>query len=261
MNYPLTHRKRVSLRRHDGEVPAGLNAIELVLTLAEVCRGLSKLTFTVYSPTPGLQDRLAESPDPILRRIARRADMLRRCAKNELPYWESVVAASWATTRLDRIAREALRHDSLTEVNKRFELSISASLEGKIIERANSLPNNKVLALCSNCRFLDRSVGHIPMMDFRCPPSVKNLDRVTIALKQIGQKRGAILETGKSYHFYGFDVLDEKQWTQFLAKCLLLSPLVDTRYIAHRLQIGTCVLRLTSCVQKPKVPVVVRILN
>ncbi len=94
------------------------------------------------------------------------------------------------------------------------------------------------------------------MMDFRWVPSSKALDGILSALRTAGVRTGAILESGRSYHFYGFDLLDQGDWLQFMGKCLLIAPLTDSRYIAHRLIDGACALRITPDKNHPKVPTV-----
>jgi len=241
-------------------IKVGDNAVDLILALPKFNKSLTDLTFTIYSPSLGLEDRLAHSSDRSLQKIAQNAKTLRLLANNDLPYWESILAASWTTRKLDLIIKESLKHDSKTEIDKRFEIRTDNSFEDHISKRVASLSSRSVLALCSICKLKSGSIGHIPMMDFRCSPSKKNLQRIIVALNNIQQAKGVILETGKSYHFYGLNIISDEDWRQFLAKCLLLAPLVDTRYIAHRLQIGACVLRLTACEQKPFSPRVVKVL-
>src|SRR5213075_183801 len=81
------------------------------------------------------------------------------------------------------------------------------------------------VAWCDDC--LTRTRPDIPMMDFRCTPSASNLDRIQRALRALGQSAGAVLASGRSYHFYGFQLLPPNEWSDFLARCLLLAPLVD----------------------------------
>ena len=100
---------------------------------------------------------------------------------------------------------------------------------------------------------------HIPMMDFRCPKSPKNLARIKRLLRTIGQKEGVILDSGRSYHYLGINQLSEKDWLIFLGKCLL-SEFVDGRYVGHRLIDRCGILRISACPQRPKIPTVVAIL-
>ena len=100
---------------------------------------------------------------------------------------------------------------------------------------------------------------HIPMMDFRCPKSPKNLTRIKRLLRAIGEEEGVILDSGRSYHYFGLNPLNEKDWLRFMGKCLL-SELVDGRYIGHRLIDRCGILRISDCPLRPKIPTVVDIL-
>jgi hypothetical protein len=103
----------------------------------------------------------------------------------------------------------------------------------------------------------DGSFMHLPMMDFRLEPTSEGLRRVVSALNQMQSIGGAILESGRSYHYIGFSLVSENEWLKFLAKSLLLSPLTDVRYIAHRMLEGVGYLRISTCPRKPQLPLVV----
>lgn len=237
----------------------GMSATDLVLTLPRVIPALESLTFHTYVVSDGLEERLAGSRDRSLRRIFRQADEIRRITGTDLPYWESVLAASWPTS-FDLLIRETLKHDSKREISKRREVPVGDLTSSYLLSTIHDLKRTEVLALCSKCRLRDGSVGHIPMMDFRCSPSSRNLKRTRLAVKAIRNGKGVIVESGRSYHFYGFSILDGDGWLRFLARGLLLAPFTDARYIAHRMLDGTCALRISSARGKPCVPFVAGIL-
>lgn len=98
---------------------------------------------------------------------------------------------------------------------------------------------------------------HIPLIDFDCPKTA--LDTVKFFLNLIGQKEGAILDSGRSFHYYGLWLLEESEWFNFIGDCLL-SNLVDHRYFGHQLKDHEGFLRITACPLRPKIPEVVAIL-
>jgi len=106
---------------------------------------------------------------------------------------------------------------------------------------------------------------HIPLMDFKCENTPENLERVRNFLVKIGQKTGVILDSGRSYHYYGVDILSKDEWRVFMAKCLLSDladlKLLDVNYIGHSLWDGYSILRISSSEQYPKIPTVVSILQ
>lgn len=86
---------------------------------------------------------------------------------------------------------------------------------------------------------------HIPMMDFHCEASDDNLKRIKEFLFFIGQEEGAILASGRSFHYYGADLLNQNDWLNFLGDCLLFSDYAGKRYVAHSLKKGYCTLRIS----------------
>ena len=74
---------------------------------------------------------------------------------------------------------------------------------------------------------------------------------------EIGQTHGVLLNSGKSFHYYGHTLLGQRQWREFLGRSLLLSELVDTRYIGHALINDECRLRLSTTRLNPFIPTVV----
>jgi hypothetical protein len=111
--------------------------------------------------------------------------------------------------------------------------------------------------------FHKKKCWHIPMMDFRIKSST-NIDQLCLlkeCLCKLKQTDGVLLNSGKSYHYYGFRRLSHQEWMRFMTACLLLEPLVDVRYIAHRILAGKASLRLTATPQKKKVPELVACLH
>lgn len=128
---------------------------------------------------------------------------------------------------------------------------------GNLRGLAESLPDDRLLAVASKVLLAGGGAAHIPMMDFMCVPSPRNLGVLVDLLGNLRQGRGYLLESGRSYHYYGFQLLVEEAWKVFLGKCLLMSGYTDERYVGHQLVDGHCVLRLSSGKLKASVPTVV----
>lgn len=159
--------------------------------------------------------------EPLLDRILNHTTAIEGAGKAEVPS-ESV--SSWLPTVAQDLAKES--HSSL-------------------------LVSSRVV------RTQDGLVRHLPMMDFRCEPSPNGQKLVGSSMRRLGQAKGVILESGRSYHFYGFDLLTEECWLEFMYRSLLLTPFTDPRYIGHRLLGGAARLRVTSSSGKPVTPTVV----
>jgi hypothetical protein len=240
-------------------VSVGDNAVDLVQKLPRLLPTIKTLQFKTYSVLPALDERLG-SEDPSTRKILERTAELKRITENVIPYWELVFATSWDTDKSDLFIKEALKHNSKDEAIERFELKTDDSMIDILSEKIGGVSEDVAVALCSKCITKDGSISHIPMMDFRCKPNESTQEKLKMALYHMGLKSGAILQSGRSYHFYGFELMAEEEWIRYLAKCLLLAPVADSRYIAHRLIEGVGSLRITTCQSKPDAPVIVDLL-
>ena len=166
------------------------------------------------------------------------------------------------------VPSEGRRIDAKTESTEDKPVSREFFLdESKYNDYVNSLPPEAELGLCSKVIMRDGSEMQIPMMDLQIEKSPENLDFVVSRLNAKGINTGWLLESGKSYHYYGIESLTPEQWIkEFIANCLLTSDVrnrsqiiqvVDARYIGHALRRGTCCLRLTARNEKTFVPRVV----
>jgi hypothetical protein len=183
-------------------------------------------------------------------------------------YWGGIVQEA-ESGDLPSLIDRLTSHTEANEVAGRRAVR-SEDLPGWLDEVLPQYPEDgtKNLVVCS--RVEDRRQGgrqhgttvrHIPMMDFRCEPSDRNRELVIMAMRKLGQQNGVVLESGRSYHYYGFDLLDEASWRDFMYRCLLLAPFTDSRYIGHRLLGGTARLRISASRHKPAVPHVVAVLD
>lgn len=113
------------------------------------------------------------------------------------------------------------------------------------------------------CLCLDSNVKtakgqyHIPMADFRRYVSLKLIREIFERL----EIPGIIFKSGRSYHFWGTKIVSETDFRIFLGKMLITTPLVDERYIGHRMIDGYCSLRISCNEHKPVVPFVVDIVG
>jgi hypothetical protein len=153
------------------------------------------------------------------------------------------------------VALEGLRQDRheriLTRVS-RSEFS-NEHLRGF----AASLSDYQLLGVASRVSLVGGGEAHIPMMDFLCSLSVENSEMLVQLLAALRNGKGFLLQSGRSYHYYGVRLLTEGEWRVFLGKCLLMSGYSDDRYIGHQLVDGYCALRLSAGKLKNQVPAVV----
>ena len=196
---------------------------DFVLALARMNPSLKSLSFTIYAPKPGVRERLANS------RTRSAAD----------------------------IVSDFLHHDNRS--NKQWQVAVNDLTAEMLRDKIASLPADLALALDSRCTFQDSSTKYIPMMDFKPNPDENNLEMLKEFLTRISYS-GIIVNSGASYHFYGFDFLDHTQWIEFMGKCLL-TPWSDSRWVGHSLIAGGGALRISANRYKQKLPSVCEILK
>jgi hypothetical protein len=193
----------------------------------------------VPSPPP-LQERLAPKfMDPFILREA--AELKRRYA---LPFWDAYfVAAREDPSNAGDVFRAALIHDEAASRLQKFESKNVSSLR----QVEQSMKPGKMLAISSKVELRGGEVRHIPMLDFHCTASSVNLTLAQAAIAALRPRTlGFLLRSGKSYHYYGLDLLTRSELFKFLARATLLGPIVDTRWAAHQIIEGACALRIGS---------------
>lgn len=129
---------------------------------------------------------------------------------------------------------------------------------GRIIK---GIQKDSALAVCSQVVLDTESEAHIPLIDFRCPKSRKNLERAVLTMQAIDNGGGVILNSGNSYHYYGLSLLTNKEWREFLGRCLLVESLVDVRNLGHCLIDGEAALRISRDRRSGREPKVVATVN
>lgn len=187
-----------------------------MLSLPQIIKHLEALTFTIYIPRDGLEQRREKSPR------------------------KSVSAK----------VEEFFRNDDA--INDQWWIAAADLTRKRLFEKIRSL-DGRALALNSKCKLLDGSSRHIPMIDFKPPPSPDNLRLIKKSLKEKIQVKGVILASGASYHFYGFKTLERDDWIKFLGRCLL-EPSTDTRWIGHSIRRDTSCLRISANAYKQEIP-------
>ncbi len=199
------------------QITIGTKATQLVLSLPDLIKDLEILTFTIYTPHDGLEERQKQSP----------------------------------SKSLSVTVEEFFRNDDA--INEEWSIAAADLTRKCLFEKIRGLHNGRALALNSKCLLRDSSSKHIPMIDFKPSPSEDNLRLIKKSLKEKIQMRGVILVSGASYHFYGFKTLKEDEWIKFLGRCLL-EPSTDSRWIGHSIRLDTSCLRISANEYKQKMP-------
>jgi hypothetical protein len=244
--------QRAQLLRSTQGLPIPGALVQLISSF----RDIAQVSFVIYKPAPGLDERLAKDQDASYE-IREMAENLRKT--HGIPFWDAILAICMKRGEVpDRYVDLAILHDRSPDERTISMESSQLSVEA-IESLRNDLKEGTALAFSSRVQLRNGEMAHIPLMDFRCNPSEKNSRIVQRALKAMGQEAGLLAESGRSYHYYGFQLQSAAEWVQFLAMAMLFSPIVDVRYIAHRLADGTCRLRISSGLGKSSIPFVCQV--
>lgn len=110
--------------------------------------------------------------------------------------------------------------------------------------------------ITSRVELFNDQTRHIPMIDFLCPCSSKNLQKVVATLGNLGQKKGFIVESGNSYHFYGIPLLTQEEWQDLMVRCQK-EDIIGADWPHYQLLDGFSALRLSTSTTKPIAPRVI----
>ena len=220
----------------------GKSVLEFFPVLCSLRREITGIRFETYKPAPGLSERLDNMLTPKEHRLRDAAVALREA--NAIPFWDAVLAISMRQGTIhERFIESALAHDAAPD-EQEITLPSGQITAERISDIISRLPPGYGLAACSRVMLASSWAAHIPMLDFRCPCSEENAKAIEKMLTLAGCHEGVLVESGRSYHFYGTSLLSEARWIEFMGRALLFAPIVDSRFIGHRLADGQCRLKV-----------------
>jgi hypothetical protein len=172
-----------------------------------------------------------------------------------LQFWDAYfIAIQNNPAMFQKVFSAALLHDNATSRLRQVKAEDAISLR----QLESGVKPGNMLALSSLVRLKNGEMRHIPMLDFHCAASDANELLALAALKALtGQSPGFLVQSGKSYHYYGLELLSSVELPKFLARAILLGHIFDRRWIAHQILEGACALRIGSGRGYKSVPLVV----
>jgi hypothetical protein len=189
---------------------------------------------------PLLQER--SQPDCLDQPALQRSLELK--SRYDMSFWDAYfIAARSDPAGMPEFFRAALLHDNAASRLRQIRSQDASSKSLRQLEQ--SMEPGRMLALSSLVELRSGERHHIPMLDFHCAASSDNLPLVISALRALTNRgHGFLLESGKSYHYYGDQLLTLLDFPKFLARASLLGPIVDVRWVAHQILEGACALRI-----------------
>lgn len=120
----------------------------------------------------------------------------------------------------------------------------------EVIEEAGG---TNYLAVRSSVMMAGETLGHIPMLDYKCPKTSKNLQAIIDHLRA-QEQRGYVVDSGNSYHFWGLALQSVNEWEDFMERGRAM-PLVDQKYLRECRKRGYACLRITRTRDSRRKPV------
>jgi hypothetical protein len=228
------------------------DAIDVIAILAANMPDLRSLTFIELDSSPGERERLGKHPD--LQPFVPEALHLRQ--RYGTSFWMAVMLVAARNGKLlpRAVWQAAAFHRPMPPAAATTKLARDVDLE-TLRTYGGQLAPGRMLTVQSKVELVNGQIRHVPMLDFRVPSSEENLGTVVAILHQL-HSEGIVLNSGQSYHFYGFRLLGHDELRTFLGNALLFTPLVDHRWIAHQLIEGACALRIARGGTGKRIPTV-----
>jgi len=146
--------------------------------------------------------------------------------KLNVRFWHALLSLFSKASKVDEdLVSHALYH----QANSKYQyIDVNATTDFcKCESGVSSALNSKVI-------MSDGGTRHIPLLDFKVKSQDSNLCVVVAAVKAL-KLRGYILDSGKSYHFIGLDLVSESELIDILAKFCLLAPISDSAWASHQI--------------------------
>src|SRR5207248_190280 len=112
------------------------------------------------------------------------------------------------------IAQAAIHNNADDQMDEVRRTELKPEFWKRLFDEA--MREDFVLAVSSRVRLENKALAHIPMMDFKFAPTSENVKIAKESFKKIGQTHGVLLNSGKSFHYYGYTLMSEEQWRTFL---------------------------------------------
>ena len=201
-----------------------------------------------------VQERMSLTP-PVAEVLQHALELRERTG---LPFWDSAMVSSFGIGDVVYpLLQAAVHHNPRPPTLAR--LSRTDCTPENIQALGSLCLQGESVAMLSAVTVDDGETRHFRMLDFHLPCGRENQATAVASLDTLRSGQGFLVESGKSYHFLGIDTVSSDELMAFLARALLLGPVVDRAWIAHQMLEGRCALRVTPRVGQTNMPKVVSV--
>lgn len=210
-----------------------MHTSQIILQLLELNKEISSINIVRLKAAAQIQDNY-NSWGNKEHDIFQNARLMRDQLK--IPFWSCLMISNldnknWSRKCILAANRHNKNDEYITLSPNQYSSRISDLEQGEYgINSRMTLFNDRVL--------------HLPMIDFHIRKSKINEDIVSAVCESLIPDGGYILDSGKSYHFIGKNLISEDELLNLLAKAILFTPIVDEIWVAHQIIERSCTLRI-----------------
>jgi hypothetical protein len=232
--------------------PVESTALDLLCRIASSTAGVDFVQFVRLKFAPDIERRAALDSDD--ESVVMAARDLR--ARLKVPFWQAVMLAACGSDSVPAgVLSAAVYHQKLS--SSLYRVPAREFTQGRVNELVSIASQSGELVAVTSLVSDEHGGMHLPLLDIHCAFTPTATEIVAQVLRLL-ECHGTLLCSGKSYHFYGDALINERELTRFLGRALLFDPIVDRAWIAHQLIERCCALRISAREGYGGPPIVVR---
>ncbi|MFE7067177.1 hypothetical protein [Microbacterium sp. ER1] len=166
-----------------------------------------------------------------------------------IPFWHALfIAGELAPAGVPTdILRSAMYHQDPSQ-HETVEIATSDETPAQLAELASRTPahGRDSIALQSRVTLADGEDRFLPMLDFTSKAVRPGSASTVRAAVEVLDTAGILCSSARSFHFYGHRLVSRDEQLDFWARALLLTPIVDERWIAHQIRGQVGALRFSA---------------
>jgi len=210
-----------------------MNSCEVLVEVIKANPQIASLRFFLFSTSTKLQDRYSDGNSVSASLID---DAIKLKKELDVRFWHALLALFTRTAHIDEaLVCHALYH----QANTKYQYIDAATVFDFCM-----LDNKGPTAVNSKVIMNDGGTRHIPLLDFKVKSQAQNINIVIATIKAL-KLRGYIIDSGKSFHFIGLDLVSESELIDILAKFSLLAPISDSAWASHQIIERSASLRIS----------------
>jgi hypothetical protein len=211
-----------------------MHSVEVIESVLATHSRVALLRLFTYSSRTKLQERVEQMQKPDEALVARAIATKERTG---IQFWDALLTeASNSGSASKHLLSEVLFHQR----NQNYHLLEPARLRDFVASVKGDL-----LAINSEVRMSNGSFLHIPMLDLKLRSKRSNDALARECVSALGV-RGVLLDSGRSYHFIGTELVSSEEMLDLLAKFILLHPISDKAWAVHQILERSASLRINE---------------